>query len=84
MENEQAVVQDGTAKPVSRETKISGANGDREKYIFSHDQLTTSRIGDHTRLIHTLLKIMYIHTYRQYFQHAHLIPIVGVGERSAY
>ena len=33
--------------------KFSGANGDREKYIFPL-QLTTSRIGSHTRLILTL------------------------------
>ena len=38
----------------SRETKFSGANGDREMFIFPV-QLTTSRIGKLTRLIHTLL-----------------------------
>ena len=36
-----------------RETKFSGANADREKLIFPV-QLTTSRIGNLTRLIHTL------------------------------
>ena len=45
------LTRDGTAKPVSRETKFSGANGDREiMYIFPV-QLTTSRIGNLTRLI---------------------------------
>ena len=47
----------------SRETKFSGANGDREIFIFPV-QLTTSRIGNLTRLAicdgHT-----YKHTYIQ-------------------
>ena len=37
----------------SRETKLSGANADREILIFPV-QLTTSRIGNLTRLVHTL------------------------------
>ena len=37
----------------SRETKPSGANADRE-ILISPVQLTTSRIGNLTRLIHTL------------------------------
>ena len=45
----------------SREIKLSGANGDREILIFP-DQMTTSRIDNLTRLIHTLLYI-YDHTY---------------------
>ena len=36
----------------SRETKFSGANGDRKVFIFPV-QLTTSRIGNLTGLIHT-------------------------------
>ena len=31
--------------------------------IFFHVQLTTNRIGNLTRLIHTLLYVMTIHTY---------------------
>ena len=50
-----------------RETKFSGANGDREMSIFPV-QLTTSRIGNLTRLIHSLLYVMTIHTY--YIIHA--------------
>ena len=46
----------------SRETKLSGTNGDRGMFIFPV-QLTTSRIGNLTRLIHTLLYVMTIHTY---------------------
>ena len=38
-----------------------GANGDREKYIFPV-QLTTSKIGNLTRLIYTLLYVMVIYT----------------------
>ena len=49
----------------SRETKFSGANGDRE--IFSFPVLpTTSGIGNLTRLIHSLAICddhTYIHTY---------------------
>ena len=44
-------------KPVS-ETKFSGTYGDREMFIFPV-QLTTSRIGNLTRLIHTLLYVMW-------------------------
>ena len=65
----------------SRETKFSGANGDREIFIFPV-QLTTCRIGNLTRLIHTLAICVTV-PYR-YFQHAHFIPRVGVGKRGAY
>ena len=46
----------------SRETKFSGANGDEDFFIFSV-QLTTSRIGNLTRLIHTLAICVTIRTY---------------------
>ena len=48
----------------SRETTFLGVitNGDREKLIFPV-QVTTSRIGKLTRLIHTLLYVMTIHAY---------------------
>ena len=51
----------------SRETNFSGADGDREIFIFPV-QLTKSRIGNLTRLIHgsTLLYVMTIHTYLRY------------------
>ena len=51
----------GRSKP-SRETKFSGANGDREMLIFPF-QLTTSKIGNLTQLIHTPLYVMTAHTY---------------------
>ena len=53
MENEQADAR-------ARETKFSGTNGDREMSILPA-QLTTSRISNLTRLIHTLLYVMTIH-----------------------
>ena len=45
------LMRDGTVESVSRD-QISGANRDREKNIFPA-QLTTSRIGNLTRLIYT-------------------------------
>ena len=47
----------------SREIKFSGANRDREMFIFPV-QLTTRKIGNLTRLIHTMLLIeaMTMHT----------------------
>ena len=44
----------------SRETKFSGANADREMLIFCV-QLTTSRVGNLTRLIHTLAICVTMH-----------------------
>ena len=44
----------------SRATKFSGAYGDSGIFIFPA-QLTTSRIGNLTRLIHTLLYVMTTH-----------------------
>ena len=53
----------------SREVKISGTYGDRGIFIFPV-QLTTSRIGNFTRLIHTLLNAMTIHTDRHTYMFA--------------
>ena len=47
----------GTGLPKrSRETKFSGADADREKFIFPV-QLTTCMMGNLTRWIHTLLAV---------------------------
>ena len=57
------LTRDGTAEPVSRD-QFSGANADREISIFSV-HLTTSRIGNLTRLVHTLAILcmtIHIHT----------------------
>ena len=55
----------------SRETKFSGANEDREMFIFP-SQLTTSRIVNLTRLIHTLLYVMSIHAYIHTYIHTYI------------
>ena len=48
------LTRDGTGEPVSRyRTLRHERNAEREIFIFPV-QLTTSRIGNHTRLIHTL------------------------------
>ena len=46
----------------SRETKFSGANADREIFSFFPVQLTTSRVGNLTQLIHTLVICVTIRT----------------------
>ena len=58
------LTRDGTAEPVSRD-QFSGKHGDMTIFIFPV-QLTTSKIGNLTRLIHTLLYVMTIHTYFSY------------------
>ena len=55
------LTRDGTAEPVSRDQILRHARG-QGNIIFSV-QLNTSRIGNLTRLIHTLLYVMTIHTY---------------------
>ena len=55
------LTRDGTAEPVSRDQILRHARG-QGNMIFPV-QLTTSRIGNLTRLIHTLLYVMTIHTY---------------------
>ena len=44
----------------SRETNFSGANADREMFIFPV-QLTTSRIGNLTRLNHAVVLLLPSH-----------------------
>ena len=51
---------DGTAEPISRHQVLS-ANADMEMFIFPV-QLTTSRIGNLTRLIHTFAVCVTIHS----------------------
>ena len=54
------LTRDGTAEPVSRDQILRHARG--QGNIIFPVQLTTSRIGNLTRLIHTLLYVMTIHT----------------------
>ena len=55
------LTRDGTAEPVSRDQILRHARGQGD--IIFPVQLTTSRIGNLTGLIHTLLYVMTIHTY---------------------
>ena len=55
------LTRDGTAEPISRDQILRHARG--QGNIIFPVQLTTSRIGNLTRLIHTLLYVMTIHTY---------------------
>ena len=55
------LTRDGTAEPVSRDQIPRHARG--QGISIFPVQLTTSRIGNLTRLIHTLLYVMTIHTY---------------------
>ena len=55
------LTRDGTAEPISRDQILRHARG--QGNIIFPVQLTTSRIGNLTRLIHTLLCVMNIHTY---------------------
>ena len=55
------LTRDGTAEPVSRDQILRHARG--QGNIIFPVQLTTGRIGNLTRLIHTLLYVMIIHTY---------------------
>ena len=55
------LTRDGTAEPVSRDQILRHARG--QGNIIFPVQLTTSRIDNLTRLIHTLLYVMTIHTY---------------------
>ena len=61
------LTRDGTAEPVSRDQILRNAGG--QGNIIFPVQLTTSRIGNLTRLIHTLLYVMTIHTYIHTYIH---------------
>ena len=68
----------GRSNP-SRETKFSGANGGKELSIFPV-QLTTSRIGNLTRLIHTLLLYVMTLTSKHilYCLHSYIVDTLEV------
>ena len=73
---------DGTAEPALRETKFSGANERGPgKYIFScsadqHEQDYWQRPQYILYIIHACINARL----RWYFQHAHFIQLVGVGQ----
>ena len=56
------MARDGTAEPVSQDQILRCKRGQGKVFIFSVQQ-TTSRVGNLTRLIDTLLYMMTIHTY---------------------
>ena len=60
------LTRDGTVEPASRDQFLRLERGYVKHYFPV--QLTTSRIGNHTRSIHTLIKVLaiYIYTYRTY------------------
>ena len=64
------LTRDGTAEPISRDQILRHARG--QGNIIFPVQLTTSRIGNLTRLIHTLLYVMTIHTYIHTYIHTTL------------
>ena len=55
------LTRDGTTEPVSRDQILRHARGQGD--IIFPFKLTMSRVGNLTRLIHTLLYVMTIHTY---------------------
>ena len=61
------LTRDGTAEPISPYQFLRHARG--QGNIIFPVQLTTSRIGNLTRLIHTLLYVMTIHTYIHTYIH---------------
>ena len=70
------LTRDGTAEPISRDQILRHARGQGD--ILFPVQLTTSRIGNLTRLIHTLPYVMTIHTYLQ-TQHLRCNRRVNIG-----
>ena len=61
------LAQNGTAEPVSRDQTLRREREQRKNNVPV--QLTTSRIGNNTRLIHTLLKALTMHMNTYYMFH---------------
>ena len=62
VENEQADAgRDGRTSLARRSNSQARTGGDRGMFIFPVQLTTTSRIDNHTRFIHTLLKVLTIH-----------------------
>ena len=78
MENGRGLTRDGTVEPVSRDLIV---RREREQGNV-HFPCSADHEQDWQpyRVIYTLLYVVIIHTY----QHAHFMPIVGVGKRGAY
>ena len=76
------LTRDGTAKLVSRDRILRRERG-REKFIFPV-QLTTSRIGNLTGLIHTLLYVMTILYIRPHFRQSRGLMSMNQQNRTAH
>ena len=74
------LTRDGTAEPVSRDQILRHARG--QGNIIFPVQLTTSRIGNLTRLIHALLYVMTIHTYIHTYIHIRICLPCPISHRS--
>ena len=67
------LTRDGMAKPVSRDQILRHARGQAFPV-----QLTTSRIDSFTRLVHTLLYVMTIHTYIHIYIYIYCYYVPGM------
>ena len=81
------LTRDGTAELVSRDQILKHARGQGNIIFPVH--LTTRRIGNLTRLIHTLLYVMTIHTYIHTYVHTikkkiMVCRVVGLSEGSGW
>ena len=70
------LTRDGTAEPVLRDQILRRERGQGD--INFSFQLTTTRIGNLTRLIPTLAVCVTIHAYYTYYMHAIIILLIFV------
>ena len=53
-------------------------------YMYTYAFICTVRFGFDTYLKKGVVDPLMLYIFCRYFQHAHLIPMVGVGKRGAY
>ena len=66
------LTRDGMVEPVSGDQILRRERGQRKKHFPCSVQPTTGRIGNHTRLIHTLLKVLTLHNYIDTYIHIYI------------
>ena len=71
------LTRDGTAETVSRDQIIRHERGQGD-INFPCVQLTTSRVGNLTRLIHTIAICVTIHTYCLYYNYYKAMIVLSV------